>query len=102
MKFERLLEKLFIKTDIFNPKESLVEVNFTPKKKDSVVSRLSGIRIRVAGRFYGRKIIPRKTVFNRQKGSLARGIINFVDTSKYINKTKRGSFCVTISVSHVF
>ena len=101
-KFEKILQKIFDNIYIFNPKESLEEVDFTPKNKNSLVSCLSGLKVRLAGRFYGRKIIPRKTVFNIQKGSLARGVINYVDSSKYINKTKRGSFCLTISVSHAF
>ena len=100
--FERILTGYLQAAVIFNPVESLSEVSFTPKYKNSIISKLSGVRFRLAGRFYRGKIVPRKTVFNRQVGSLARGAINYVDSSKYINKSKRGSFCVTISVSHAF
>ena len=35
--FISILNKLFLKAKIFNPKKSLVEVSFTPKKKNSLV-----------------------------------------------------------------
>jgi hypothetical protein len=69
---------------------------------NSLLSLLSGIKFRLAGRFYKHKIIPRKTVYTTQKGSLARGVVNYVDSSKFINKSKRGTFCVTISISHIY
>lgn len=102
--FESLVTDFFYNAEILNPKAkaNIGKVNFLPKHKSSLVSRISGIKIRLAGRYYRRKIIPRKTVLHLQEGSLARGVVNFLETSKYIGKSKRGSFCLTISVSHAF
>ena len=52
--------------------------------------------------FYKNKIITRKTVSKTNKGSLARDFVNFVDSSRFTNKSKRGSFSITVSISHVY
>ena len=64
--------------------------------KESPISQLGGYKVRVAGRFYKHRIIPRKTVSSIQRGSMARGVVNVVDKARYINKSKRGSFAVTV------
>jgi hypothetical protein len=33
---------------------------------------------------------------------MARGVINVVDKARYVNKSKRGSFSVTVWISHIF
>ena len=57
---------------------------------------MSGIKIRLGGRTFGQKIIPRKTVQHIQRGSLARGVVKLVEKARYTNKSKRGSFSVTV------
>jgi len=69
---------------------------------DSYLTLPSGYKVRVAGRFYKHKIIPRKTVTEIQYGSLARGVVNLVEKSRYVNKSKRGSFSITVWISHNF
>lgn len=100
--FERLAIRLFRKFLIRNPNNTKRKINISPLWKKSLTSYLSGIKIRVAGRFYLHKIIPRKTVSATQKGSLARGVVNFVDSARFTNKSKRGSFSITVSISHIF
>lgn len=100
--YEQVLRKLFPKIYIRNPKTTLTKYDLSPKRKKALVSYLSGIKLKIAGRFYRHKIIPKKTVKTYQRGSLQRGVINFVDSSKYINKGKRGSFCITLTLSHIF
>jgi hypothetical protein len=100
--YEQVIRKLFPKIYIRNPKTTLTLYDLTPKRKKALVSFISGIKLRIAGRFYRHKIIPRKTVNSFQRGSLQRGVINFVDSSKYINKSKRGTFCITLTLSHIF
>ena len=87
---------------ISNPNNSSGKTELSPYKINSLVSKLSGFKIKVAGRFYNKKIIPRKTVYTIQRGSLARGVVDFVDTSRYTNKSKRGSFSITITLSHIY
>lgn len=100
--YEQVLRKLFPKIYIRNPKTTLTIYDLSPKRKKALASYLSGIKLRIAGRFYRHKIIPKKTVKTYQRGSLQRGVINFVESSKYINKSKRGSFCITLTLSHIF
>lgn len=69
---------------------------FKVVKNNSKFSQVSGFKIRVAGRFYKHRIIPRKTVSVVQRGSLARGVVNLVEKARYTNKSKRGSFSVTV------
>lgn len=76
--------------------------NFFPNNYFSLPSYFAGVKIRLAGRFYNQIIIPKLTVKTVQYGCLARGIINHVDSSRYINKSKRGSFSITVSISHIF
>lgn len=100
--FERIIKLLYRKVLIRNPNTTRKEIDLSPKSKKSLVSYLSGIKIRVAGRFYKHKIIPRKTVSTIQRGSLARGVVKFVESSRFINKSKRGSFSVTVNISHIY
>jgi hypothetical protein len=100
--YEQVIRKLFPNIYIRNPKTTLTMYDLSPKRKNALVSYISGIKLRIAGRYYRHKIIPRKTVNTFQRGSLQRGVINFVDSSKYINKSKRGSFCVSLTLSHIY
>ena len=99
---QTIIRAYYRKVSIFNPKEAVLDIDTTPYYSKSTISYVSGVKIRMAGRFYRRKIVPRKTVFNIQRGSLARKVVKFVEKSKYINKSKRGSFCLTVSISHFF
>ena len=100
--FERIIKLLFPKLKIRNPHTFFKDLDLSPKSKKSIASYLSGLDIKVAGRFYKHKIIPRKTVSKTHKGSLARDFVNFVDSSRFTNKSKRGSFSITVSISHVY
>jgi Mitochondrial ribosomal protein (VAR1) len=100
--YEQVINKLFPYIKIRNPNTILTHYDLSPKRKKSLVSYISGIKLRIAGRFFRHKIVPKRTVSTYQKGSLQRGVVNFVECSKYINKSKRGSFCISISLSHIF
>jgi hypothetical protein len=47
------------------------------------------------------RVIPRKTVKNFTRGSLARGKIIYLETARFTNKNKRGAFSITISTGHI-
>jgi hypothetical protein len=68
--------------------------------KKSVLSELTGINIKVAGRLLTQRVIPRKTVKIISSGLLARGKTMFVETSRFTNKNKRGAFSLTIKIGH--
>lgn len=65
-------------------------------------SYLSGIKIRIAGRLLTQRVIPRLTVKTIQRGTLARGKTKFVDSARFINKNKRGSYSITVTMGHIF
>jgi hypothetical protein len=100
--FERIVRQIFNKIAIRNPKTSRYAVDLSPKNKNSISSYVAGVKFKIAGRFYRQAIIPRRTVSLTQRGSLARGVVNYIESSKYINKSKRGSFCLSVTISHIF
>jgi hypothetical protein len=65
-------------------------------------SNLSGFKIRVAGRLLTQRVVPRLTVKTIQRGTLARGKAQFVETARFTNKNKRGSFSITVTTGHIF
>ena len=71
-------------------------------KSSIIPSYLSGFKIRVAGRLLTQRVIPRLTVKTIQRGTLARGKAKFVDSARFSNKNKRGSFSITVTMGHIF
>ena len=98
--FEKIKLIYFPFFHYFNPNMDKQDYNkrnsLDPKTHSWYYSHVSGLKIKVAGRFYLHRIIPRKTVSVVQRGSLARGIVNLVEKARYTNKSKRGSFSVTV------
>jgi hypothetical protein len=95
VKLRFIIKKLFTiakikKTNNFSNKSSIIP------------SYLSGFKIRVAGRLLTQRVIPRLTVKTIQRGTLARGKAKFVDSARFTNKNKRGSFSITVTMGHVF
>jgi hypothetical protein len=71
-------------------------------KYSIIPSFLSGFKIRVAGRLLTQRVIPRLTVKTIQRGNLARGKAQFVNSARFSNKNKRGSFSITVTTGHIF
>ena len=97
--FEKIKKIFFPKFFYFNPNREFdfkKKNIFAPKTHITNNSIVSGLKIRVAGRFYLHKIIPKRTVSAVQLGSMARGVISLVQRARYTNKSKRGSFSVTV------
>ena len=100
--FEKIKKIFFPNFYYLNPNTLLEHVNLYPKSFSGNLSYTSGLKIRVAGRFYLHRIIPRKTVSSIQLGSMARGVIKMVESARYINKSKRGSFSVSVWISYTY
>ena len=95
VKLRFIIKKLF----------SIAKIKKTNKfsnKYSIIPSYLSGFKIRVAGRLLTQRVIPRLTVKTIQRGTLARGKAKFVDSARFSNKNKRGSFSITITMGHIF
>jgi hypothetical protein len=97
VKLRRITRRLFHKVVVKSIKkiDNKDQVNIIP-------AFLSGITIKVAGRLMKYRVVPRKTVKFVQRGSSSIGKVNYLDTSRYTNKNKRGSFSITIKAGQNF
>jgi hypothetical protein len=71
---------------------------FNPLKNNDA---LRGFKIKLGGRLLSQKIIPRISTKTYNRGKIARGKVHFVNTSRIINKHKRGAYSITITTSSV-
>jgi hypothetical protein len=95
VKLRFIIKKLF----------SIAKIKNTNKFNNNysiIPSYLSGFKIKVAGRLLTQRVIPRLTVKTIQRGTLARGKAKFVDSARFTNKNKRGSFSITVTMGHKF
>ena len=65
-------------------------------------SGISGINIKLAGRPFKERIVPRFTSRTIQRGNLGKTKTDFITTSRFTNKNKRGAFSFTITMGHKF
>lgn len=68
--------------------------------KMSIVSQLTGIKIRIAGRLARQRIVPKRTVKTAYKGGISKSAVNYVNSSTYTSKNRRGAFSVRVWLSH--
>lgn len=68
---------------------------------NKIPSFLSGIYLKLAGRVLTQKIQRRVKSKVIQKGSLARTKARLINTNRFINKNKRGTFSITIKTGHI-
>ena len=64
-------------------------------------SKISGVKIKLGGRTFKQRIIPRKTVQQLQRGSLAKDKVNLIEKSRITGKTRRGAYSFTVTLGHV-
>ena len=95
VKLRFIIKKLFTIAKIKKSNNYINKYSILP-------SYLSGFKIRVAGRLLTQRVIPRLTVKTIQRGTLARGKAQFVDSARFSNKNKRGSFSITVTMGHIF
>lgn len=118
-RFVRLVSRLFRKMNIYyNKKQNLNNLtqptdlknrdlnslNFLNNKisnLESFPSFVSGLHIRMAGRTFKQKIIPRMTVKQTQKGVLSSEKVRLIEKSRFTGKTKRGSYSFTVTLGHI-
>lgn len=109
-RFVKLVSRLFKKLQIQNIGPLNYSLNNSlplpiSNKENSTFSfpsYLSGINIKLAGRTFRQRVIPRMTVKRIQKGSLTNVNVQFIDRARFTGKTRRGAFSFTITLGHVF
>lgn len=92
-RFVRIMSKLFKKAHIYFPTQLDSIINPFP-------SFLSGVSITLAGRTFKQKIIPKKTVFRLQKGSITN--VTLIQKARFTGKTRRGTYSFTVTLGHMF
>lgn len=108
--YPKIKKNLFTKASILSKQGHLTERSIkyhnlilNPTKledKISIVSKLTGIKIRIAGRLARQRIVPKRTVKTAYKGGIARSENNYVNSSTYTSKNRRGAFSVRVWLSH--
>jgi hypothetical protein len=88
--------KLFIPSSIlYDNMDNYKEIITNPVSP----AKTTGIRIRLAGRLKTERFKPKKTVQTVQIGSLSKNLVNFVNTSSFTAKNKKGTFNIKIWMS---
>jgi len=69
---------------------------------NSIPAYISGLYIHIGGRLMREPIIPRKTTKKFEKGAIATGKVNFVDTARITKKNKKGAYTIKIAFAQNF
>ena len=72
------------------------------KASNSIPAYISGLYIHIGGRLMREPIIPRKTTKKFEKGAIATGKVNFVDTARITKKNKKGAYTIKIAFAQNF
>ena len=96
--FRVIMLKLFksIKIKKFNEFKHIYNIiKFKP-------TALVGIKIKLPGLLLIQKIVPRFTSITIQRFNLCKTKPDFISTSRFTNKNKRGAFSFTVTMGHKF
>ena len=107
-----LINKLFRRIKIYRKKNrfnkpSVLGVNnplntILLNEQIAFPSGISGISIKLAGRPYNERIVPRYTVKRAQRGNFDRLNAKMIERSMFTDKTKKGAFNFTVRLSQIF
>ena len=92
------IQKIYNKNKVKN----LNDLNILRNKINNVPAFLSGLNIKIAGRLMREPIIPRITTKVYEKGAIATGKVNFVDSASITKKNKKGAYTIKISSAQNF
>lgn len=113
-KFIRIVSKLFKKIKIYKRKNFITLSSLQEHKDKNALytkilnepvafpSGISGINIKLAGRPFKERIVPRFTVKRAQRGNFDRLNVKMIEKSMFTDKTKKGAFNFTVRLSHIF
>lgn len=103
--FYLILKKKNIRSAIHN---LYTKNKFSPNQMEdgkagySIPAYISGLYIHIGGRLMREPIIPRKTTKKFEKGAIATGKVNFVDTARINKKNKKGAYTIKIAFAQNF
>lgn len=111
-KFIKITNRLFRRIKIYRKKNrfnkpSVLGVNnplntILLNEQIAFPSGISGINIKLAGRPYNERIVPRYTVKRAQRGNFDRLNAKMIERSMFTDKTKKGAFNFTVRLSQIF
>lgn len=102
-KLRFIVRELLNTSNLGNSKNMNMNYNYAKNNNDNLFnSFISGINLRVAGRLLSQRVVPRMSVKTIQRGTLARGKTNLVNTARFTDKNKRGAYSITVTLGHVF
>ena len=84
------------------PSANKVSENGLEISSNSIPAYISGLYIHIGGRLMREPIIPRKTTKKFEKGAIATGKVNFVDTARISKKNKKGAYTIKIAFAQNF
>lgn len=92
------IQKIYNKNKVKN----LNDLNILSNKINNVPAFLSGLNINIAGRLMREPIIPRITNKVYEKGAIATGKVNFIDSASITKKNRKGAYTIKISSAQNF
>ena len=98
IKFRNIHMKLFKLIKLSKTKFSNKRIS--NRFNNKIPSFLSGIYLKLAGRVLTQRIQKRVKAKVVQKGTLARTNVSLINTNRFENKNKRGTFNITIKIGH--
>lgn len=106
-KFIRTITRLFKEINLNNGKKSEFNSEAQPSlttnnNSCSYPSNISGVNIKLAGRSLNERVIPRLTVKRAQRGSFNRLNAKLIEKSMFTDKTRKGAFSFTVTLSQNF
>lgn len=88
------------KDNTTNTDLSKKKLNNVITENKEIVSRLTGIKLRVAGRLARQRVVPKRTVENAYRGRVSKAKLNLVDSSTFTGKNRRGAYSIRVWLSH--
>lgn len=79
----------------------LSTLNDTSRPTDpSVVTQLTGFKIKISGRLAKQRVVPKKTVKTMYKGAISANKNNLVEQATFTGKNKKGAYSIRVWTSH--
>lgn len=106
VRFRPMILKLIKYTKIIRFNESSIQTLPAGGVSDTNIAKycnptaILGMKIKLGGRIFSQKVVPRFTSITKQKGAFARTKSDFSTKSRFTNKSRRGAFSFTVTMSH--
>ena len=93
---------MFLNSANINKATKIKNILASKFRKSKKLAALTGINLKKGGRLITQPIIPKLTTKIMQIGTINRANTDFVTTSRYTAKSKRGAFSITVTMGHKF